>query len=431
MGYGAIVLIVASLLSTQLLTLDECIDIALQQNLTLKQLEEELRAATSEYRSSWSNFLPNLSASGGYSRYRSENPWPGGFYTFEDTSWSASLHLTQTLFDSDKFAISGQLKGNKEVVESEYREEKLSVSLKVKEAYYSLLRAKKLLEVSETRVKESETNLEKTEELHKLGSASRAELLKAKVNLLESRLELTGTEKNVEIAKSNLLLILGLSPSEEITVKEDSVPPDRWDFEIEDTPSFESALELARLYNPKLRRAEANLKLAKTNLYAAYGGYLPKFSLSARYGYEGNSLFPLREAWDRGRKSWQFGLTISLPIFTGFQRFLTIDKARANCRSAEYYRRIVERDLLLELKNCYLDIKESKERLKLAGENLQLAKESYQAAKERYNLGVAPILELIDAELSLVKAESTRIEALYDYRLAIERLKTIVGKEDL
>lgn len=431
MGCGAVVLIVASLLSTQLLTLDECIDIALEQNLTLKELEEELRVATSEYRSSWSNFLPNLSVSGGYSRYRSENPWPGGFYTFEDTSWSTTLHLTQILFDSDKFALSGQLKGHREVLESEYREEKLSVSLKVKEAYYSLLRAKKLLEVSETRVKESETNLEKTEELHKLGSASRAELLKARVNLLESRLELTGAEKNVEIAKSNLLVILGLGPSEEIRVKEDSVPPDRWELEIEDIPTFESALELTRLYNPKLRRAEANLKLAKTDLYAAYGSYLPKFSLSAHYGYEGSSLFPLREAWDSGRKSWQFGFSISLPIFTGFQRFLTVDKARANCRSAEYYRRIVERDLLLELKNCYLDIKESKERLKLAEENLQLAKESYQAAKERYNLGVAPILELIDAELSLVKAESTRIEALYDCRLAIERLKTIVGKEDL
>jgi outer membrane protein TolC len=69
--------------------------------------------------------------------------------------------------------------------------------------------------------------------------------------------------------------------------------------------------------------------------------------------------------------------------------------------------------------------------LELARETLELAKESYEAARERYNLGAAPILELIDAELSLVKAESMRIQSFYDYVLGVERLKTIVGKEDL
>jgi len=120
-----------------------------------------------------------------------------------------------------------------------------------------------------------------------------------------------------------------------------------------------------------------------------------------------------------------------VPIFTGFQRYLSTNKRSAELRSAEHYREIVERNLRLELENSYLTIEESTKRLELAEEAFELAQESYEAAKERYDLGAAPILELIDAELSLVKAESARIEAFYDYRLGIERLKAIVGKEDI
>lgn len=425
MWSGVIIVIMINFLVTQVLTLDKCIEIALEQNLTLKQLKEELRAATAEYRSSWSNFLPNLSLSGGYSRSRSENPWPGGYYTYEDTAYSASLHLTQTLFDSDQLALSGELRAHREVLEMGYRKERLSTSLKVKQDYYNLLKTRKLLEVSQMRLKEGETNLQKTDQLHKLGSASRADLLKAKVNLLEGRLELTRAKKNVEIAKSNLLITLGMNPSEDIVVKED------FHFEPKEPPPYESLLELAWLHNPELRKAGANFKLAKASLYASYGNYLPKLSMSASYGYEGNHILPVTEAWDTGRKGWRFGLNISLPLFTGFRRFLTVNKAKAELRSAEYYRRMVERNLILEFEECYLGINEAKEMLELAEETLELANESYKAAKERYELGAAPILELIDAELSLVKAESARIQALYDYKLGIERLKTIVGKEDL
>ncbi len=421
-----IIVIVTSFLTPRLLTLNECVEIALEHNFTLKQVEQELRASTAEYRSSWSNFFPNVSLSGGYSRYKSEYPSPlGGFFAYEDTSWSASLQLTQILFDSDALTLSRQLRANREMVAMGYEKEKLNVLLKVKEGYYNLLRTQKLIEVSQTRLKKGEANLRKTEQLHELGAASRADLLKSKVNLLESRLELMRAKKNLKLAESNLLITLGLDPSQDITVKEDLV------VETEEVPSFETLLELAHLHSPELKQTEANLKMAKASLYGAYGDYLPSLSLTASYGYESNHLLSSKEAWDEGRRNWRFGLNVSLPIFTGFRRFLMIGKAKADFRSAEYYRSILERNLVMEIKNCYLEIGESREMLALAEETLELAEESYKAAKERYNLGAAPIIELIDAELSLGKAESARIQALYDYRLGIERLKTIVGKEEL
>ncbi|KPJ51178.1 hypothetical protein AMJ40_00825 [candidate division TA06 bacterium DG_26] len=425
MGFSIAPFLVAGLLTSQPLTLDDCVKIALEHNLTLRQLSEQVRAATAEYQSSWSNFLPTLTVSGGYSRYRTETPWPGGYYTLEDTSWSASFQLSQTLFDSERFALSARLRAQKEVSEMEFTKERLNVSLKAKEDYYNLFRMKKLRQVSETRLKESEKNLEKTEQLHRLGSASRAALLKAKVDFLEAQLEAIKASKNVELAKSNLLITLGFGPSEEIVLEEDSL------IELKEPPSYEVMLELASRHSPKLRSAKANLGLAKANLYASYGAYLPKLSFSATYGYQGRYAFPLKQAWDEGRKDWRFGLTISVPIFTGFQRYLSTNKRSAELRSAEHYREIVERNLRLELENSYLTIEESTKRLELAEEAFELAQESYEAAKERYDLGAAPILELIDAELSLVKAESARIEAFYDYRLGIERLKAIVGKEDI
>jgi outer membrane protein len=232
-------------------------------------------------------------------------------------------------------------------------------------------------------------------------------------------------ERNAKLAMSSLLLTLGLSPSDEIEIAEE--PP----VVGEELPSYETLLEMALLYSPDLRKAQASLGVAKADLFASYGNYLPSLSFSANYGYESDHLFPLRDSWDGGRKSWRLGLNLSLPIFTGFQRLFAVGSAKAQVKSAEYYRETVERNLVVELKNRYLEVEESKEMLELARESLELARESYEAARERYNLGAAPILELIDAELSLVRAEGARAEALYDYRLGVERLKTLVGKEDL
>jgi outer membrane protein len=425
MVFIGVTLFIIGLIGAEPLTLDDCVEMALRENLILKQAEEALSVANADYWSSWSNFLPNLTLSSGYSRSKSEYPWPGGYYSFEDTSYSANLQLTQTLFDVGTIAYVSELRANRQMVATEYEKKRLAILLEVKEDYYSVLRTEKLLEVSRTSLRESETNLQKTEQMHALGSASRAGLLRAQVNLLESRLELMTAEKNVKLAKSKLAITLGFSSSEDLSVQEDPSP------KLEEIPPYERLLELAGIHSPELRKAGANLGLAKTGLYASYGRFLPGLSLSASYGWESDYLLPLQDAWDTGRKSWRVALNLSLPIFTGFQRALTVSKARAELRNAEHYREISERNLALELKSCYLDAKESQEMLELARESLELARESYEAARERYNLGAAPILELIDAELSLVKAESIRIQAFYDYILGVERLKTIVGKEDL
>ncbi len=422
---AAVTVILANLAVVQPLTLDECVEIALEKNLAFKQMEMSLQTATAEYRSSWSSLLPNLNLSGGYSRWESQEPYPGGFYTYKDTSWSASLQLSQPIFDTDRFSYIARMRANREMAVMGHRKERLDLLLKVKEDFYRVSKTKNLLGVAQTRLRESETSLEKTEHLYDLGSASKASLLRAKVNHLESKLELMRAERNAKLAMSNLLLTLGLSPSDEIEIAEE--PP----VVREDIPSYETLLEMAALHSPDLRRADANLRIAKADLLSSYGNFLPSLSLSASYGYESDHLVPLRESWDEGRKSWRLGLTLSMPIFTGFQRLFAVGGARAQVRSAEYYRETVEKNLALELRNRYLEVEESKEMLELARESLELARESFEAAKERYNLGAAPILELIDAELSLVRAEGARAEALYDYRLGVERLKTLVGKEDL
>jgi outer membrane protein len=422
---AAVTMILASLAVAQPLTLDECVDMALEKNLTFKQMEMSLQTATAEYWSSWSNLLPNVNLSGSYSRWESQEPYPGGFYTYQDTSWSVGVQLSQSIFDTDRFSYVARMKANRDLARVGHKKERLDLVLKVKEDFYNVTKTQNLLEVARTRLRESETSHQKTEQLYELGSASRAALLKAKVNQLESRLELLRAERNAKLAMSNLLLTLGLSPTDEIEIAEE--PP----IVREDLPSYETLLDAAVLHSPDLGKANASLRIAKADLYASYGSYLPSLSLSASYGCESDRLFPLQESWDGGRKSWRLGLNLSMPIFTGFQRLFAVSGARAQVRHAEYYRETVEKNLALELKNRYLEVMESEEMLELARESLELAKESFEAAKERYNLGAAPILELIDAELSLVRAEGARAEALYDYRLGVERLKTLVGKEDL
>ncbi len=410
--------------TTSKLSLQDCVRIALEKNLSLKSKEEDVKSASANFRSRWSDFLPSVSLYSGYNKSESQfHSASGEYYTWEGKSYTTSLSLHQTVFDVSTLNYAAQSKAERDVERLLYTKKKSDIILEVKGDYYNLLKARKLLRVAEKALKESEQNLDKTEELYKLGSASRADMLKAKVNFLENKLGLLTATKSVKLSQSMLCNTIGFPPDSSIYVAEDSL------VDAQPIPDIDSLMEIATRKNPDILQSTAGVSLARIALYSAFGEYLPSISISARYGVEGEDFPKSKEIWDSSRKTWSYGINVSLPIFTSFQRPSGVQKALSELRKANYNNQNVEASVLMQIRECCLTIEEAEERMNLTSESRELAEESYRAAKERYALGAASILELIDAEVAQLQAESWSIEALYDYKLAWERLKVVVGED--
>ena len=346
--------------TTSKLTLQDCVRIALEKNLSLKSKEEDVKYASANFRSRWSDFLPSVSLSSSYNKSESQFHSPsGGYYTWEGKSYTTSLNLNQIVFDVSTFNYAAQNKAERDVERLLYIKKESEIVLKVKEDYYNLLKARKLLRVAEKALKESKQNLAKTEELYKLGSASRADMLKAKVNFLENKLGLLTATKNTKLSQSILCNTIGFPPDSTIDVAEDSLVDAR------PIPDIDSLMEIAKRKNPDILQSTARVSLARVNLYSAFGEYLPSISVSARYGVEGEDFPKNKEIWDSSRKEWRYGVNISLPIFTAFQRPSGVQKALSDSRKANYNKQNVEASVLMQIRECCLTIEEAEERMKL------------------------------------------------------------------
>ncbi|MFH2035901.1 MAG: TolC family protein, partial [Candidatus Zixiibacteriota bacterium] len=100
-------------------------------------------------------------------------------------------------------------------------------------------------------------------------------------------------------------------------------------------------------------------------------------------------------------------------------------KALLNDAKASLY--YTENDVSLKIDQSYRDIKRYAEALKVAEENVMAAEEDMSIVREKYNLGAATILELLDAQVSLIQAQNNKINSEFDYNLAIANLEKAMG----
>jgi outer membrane protein TolC len=411
------------------LNLEKCIDIAISQNPSTVRARLNLSAAGVDVRTSQSDLIPQISASTGYGRSGpGVQTWissTGDLITSQET-YSTNFRAFQTIFDPDVYAQIKKSYSNEDFMEKSLEEKEAEIILKTTEDYYNLLRSKRLVEVRATALKEREGNLNKAERLLQLGSASKADLLKAKVGVSQARVELVQAERGLEMEKANLSATLGYSPkkhSEELVsldIVDDLGEVDR------ELPDLDLLLKEAESQRPEIFQAKSRISIARSDLFASRGRFLPRITLSGSYSYFGPQFPKNFEIWDE-RDTWRINLDASWNILTGYSRFTSVKRASRDVAMAQEDLRLQELDISLEVQSAFLALKEALALLDLTKETEAEAEESYKASKGRYELGAASILELTDAEVSLTEARTMNIQSLYDYKIAKARLDKSVG----
>jgi len=411
------------------LTLDDCIELALQNRASIIAALGAEKVASAQKRAALGAFMPRLSGSYSYMKSRdtdikSEMEGSGfGEVSFPDqdrTSKNLRFSATMSLFEPANWFNYAGARAGKEGARLNVLASEQDLIYSVKVAYYAYLATFENVSVQEEAVKRAEEQLKLIESRFELGSASRSDVLKQKVQHGNDRLAMLRASNSVSDTKARLAYTIGVDPRTD------------WRFSTafssrEFDGTLEEAIEFGLQQKPSLLSAEQRLDAASNYSKAAKMDYLPSVSGWGEYsfsdGTRGDTI-----TFNQSSQSRTFGLQVSYNIFDGFAREsrVTQYKAALNDRRAEF---VDARNLTVNrIKTAYFDIEQLQEQLTVSGENVSAADEDLKISQEKYRLGAATILDLLDAQVSLKEAQMSLIQTEFDLNLAIANLENAMGK---
>ena len=394
-------------------TLEEALGLAERNNPNLEQSASSVEIAGYQELSAWGQFLPNLNLSYQYSDASSGRLDPTG-QAITTTSYSAQLRGSVDLFRG--FRRFTDLKGARLGVaasEARFREAEFTTSEGVKIAYYNAVANRELVRVEEDRVQRQEDQLAFVEQQLELGRATRSDVLRSQVDLNNARVALLNTVNSARNSRYALAEAVGVTePLEPVETAE--LAAERLPFEPQEI------LSMALAGAPSLVSARSQAAADEAAVASAKSAYLPTLTFGGGWAWS-NIEYPPQS------RSWSLSLSGSMPLFNGFTRESQLYTARARADQSRSAERAVELKLRKDMDQALGTIDAAVASIDLAAQTVELAREDLRVTQERYRLGLATILDLQAAQITLLQAEVDLIRRRFDYQLGLARLEALLG----
>lgn len=425
--------------SQKQLSLDEAVRIALQKNSGLMSTENEKLRSESGVDAAYGNFLPNLNAFGSWDWNRSEQAgivsnvngtnieFPPN--TSESRTYGVGLNSNVTLFDGlSNFANLSKSKNNLEAVKLSIEGKKQEVVFQTINLYYSVVEADQLLKVREENVKQQQKNLETIEERNRLGSVTMADVYQQQVQFGNAELDFITASNTLETAKSSLLYYLGLDVMENYSYSEVLNEKELKILGTDINIDFDKLNELVNkaLQNRRDYLAQKlTLDSYQDNLTIARSGHLPRLSGNVNYSSFANRVGNVFDS-----HNYSAGLTLSIPIFSGFSVNNAIQSAQVDIMNSELQVKDTERFIKQNIQKSFLDLEAAKKGLLVTEKNVKAANENQKIEQEKYNLGSGKLLDVLIANTAFQNAQTNYINAQFIYIRLSEELKYNLGVLD-
>jgi outer membrane protein TolC len=414
------------------LTVEECVRIALEKNHNVAIARNNIDASKAATSRAWSRILPSVSGNMYWDRLTQGpterltlNERTGEIIASQTesqafVSYSMGLNASQTMFSWEAVQSIAEARAQVAAARHSSRATEHDITYDVKFQFYNLVKAQKLLEVSEKSHERSQGQLERAESLFELGSVARSDVLRARVDLAQAQLDLITARNMVELEKTRLAKVMGLSADVVIEVEADLT------IEDEEVVSEELYREALR-QRPEILAASERVKAAKAGLNSAKAGYYPSFFSFFNWRWRDDE-FPNSTGDLSERYTWDVGMGFQFPLFDGMLTQGNIGSARTGLRNSEHEFADLEQTVTLDVKTAIIALQEGEQRLTVSEEALASAEESYKLAEEQYEVGLGTILELTEAGVELTTAESQQIEAITLYKMAQALLDRARGR---
>lgn len=419
------------------LDLDNIINLALCNNPQTKQAMSALLSNQAKVGAAYKDYLPSITANSSYSSFYNAIKMPslgnvssagtgfGGLSVINGTGQysSNSLALNYLLYDF------GQRSANLETVKQALfaanynRDDQISLAIfSAIKKYYNYLSLKEVLRAEQENYDLAQTNFNYANKRKTAGLAKKLDVLQAKSNLSAARVNLLQVKQDLETAHIDLTLFIGLNPSTKITIKTQGLEQSKKQF-AQSSENIDELVNIAAAQNPQLKKAEAEYKLSQANLDKIKSSGYPKLMASASadrdYAISGT-------AFDRNYRA--VGLTLTIPIFSGFADFYNNTQARYDMEESAAKLEQTKRDIILQTWQAYNRFQIAKENLSLTKDLLEAAVESEEQARQGYQFGTNDLRDVLNTEAELFDAKEKSISARYQFYISkIDLLKVIGG----
>lgn len=398
----------------QVITFDDAMRIALDQNLAVKQAKNVAALNSTVVTQQKLSFLPNLnvSANTGQDYGRNFNQGEGRIVDQTTTTLNAGLSSSVTLFDGFKNIASlksAQL--DEQAGEHDLTRTRQTVAFTVASNFLALVTQQEQLRVQEQNLAAQEALAKQIEQFVKVGSRPVSDLYQQQASVASARSAVVSTRNGLELAKVDLMQTLQLDPRATYEFQPPTIPDSLT------TRQFVLDDLLARAYATRadLDAEESRVNAAQQDVRAANASRWPTVSLSAGYnsGVSSASDASFLDQLNQ-RRGGSIGIGLSIPIFDRGNTQLATQRAEIQADNARLGLQSARQQVALEVRRAYLDYQAAQQQLAAADAQRRAAELAVSTTQQRYQVGAATLVEVTQARATQVQAASAYVNARYN-----------------
>lgn len=414
--------------NTLTLTLDKALEIALDENPTIKVAAEEIALKKVASKEAWQSLLPEASLNGSLDHTIKAAEMKLNDMSFKmgqdgTNTANAGLSINLPLFAPAVYRAMSMTKTDIELAVEKSRASELDLINQVTKAYYQLMLAQDSYEVLQGSYKLAEDNFNVVNAKYQQGAVSEFDKISAEVQMRSIKPNVISAANAVTLAKLQLKVLMGITA--DVDIKTD-----------DNLTNYESMLFANQLKeedmsldnNTTMKQFELNMKLLEKNVKSLRTNFIPTLSMSFSYQYQ--SLYnPNINFFDyTWSNSSSLMFNLSIPLYRA-SNFTKVKSARIQMRQLDWNRIDTERKLNMQVVSYRNNMTASSEQVVSNKENVMQAEKAVQIAGKRYEVGKETVLELNSSQVSLTQAQLTYNQSIYDYLTAKADLDQVLGKQ--
>lgn len=416
----ALVMVFMTGLNAQkVLTLDECIKLAMENNIGLKRSQNSALIAKSNQFQALMNFLPNVSGFANYNWIDGTNFDNSSGQFFTGSFQNSNPSITASLLVFNGFSNHHIKKSTTLALEAsthQVNEQKQVLKSTVLNSYLSVILDKENIRISNDRIKLLEAQLTRERKRESVGVGNLEQVYNFQSQLANEKLTKINLENTYKSDLLQLLQSLQIDVSKSYEIAPADISNDQVLLEVEEFPQL---LNSSLQYSPGLKRASISALSAKYNFKSTQASMSPTLRVFGNWGTQFSSNnrdtegeIPLFDQY-QNLTSTTFGIRLNVPIFNNYINRNNTQVAKINMSNADLDLKQAELDITNTIQRVYLDLVSAQETYKAAQENLVALNQSYEFVNTRYRNGNTDFFTYLESLNNKNRAEIELVNAKY------------------
>lgn len=398
------------------LSLKDCIEIGLSNNITIKQVNNNYLIAEANEKQSKLEYLPRVSAYSNFNVSRGLTNDPTTFEPVTATTQSSSPSISMDLNIFNGMRTRNNIRRNsavRQTADFEVAQSKDDIELAITASYLLVISDLENIKVAQERLDLLSNQLKRAERRVEAGVANMEQVFNLRSQIANEKLNKVTIENKYKSDRLALLQILLLDPSLDYRIEDPTILNQQIDTEL---PEYHELLESVLEYSPGLKSAGLGIETSKMDLELAKADRLPSLDMRAAYGstFSSNNEDSYFNQLDLNEQRF-LGFSLSIPIFDRNRVKNNIHVSNINIANSELDYQQVRIDLINDLQQAYLDLVAAHSTYEAAKENLAALEQSFKYSEGRYNAGNTDFYSYLESLNNKNRAEIELINSRYSF----------------